>query len=53
MKYNFEKIVYTMKLCFALSVKNLKSEFGFFIIGHEISAEWVRTEIMDPTQQFS
>ena len=32
---------------------NLKSEFGFFMICHEIRAEWVKTEITDPNQQFS
>ena len=49
-EYHFEKIAYTMKLCFALSVK---PEFGFFMICPEIKAEWVKTEITDPNQQFS
>ena len=40
-----------MKLCFALSIK--PPEFGFFMICHEIRAEWVKTEIKDPNQQFS
>ena len=52
MKNYFEKIVYIMKLC-SHCLLNLKSEFGFFTICHEIRAEWVKTEIMDSNQQFS
>ena len=51
-KYNLEKIVYAIWNYALHFLLNLKYEFGFFMICHEIRAEWVKTEITDPNQQF-